>query len=297
MIFLLVVDWIMKTTTDTPRGLQWTFTKRLEDLDFADDICLLSHNFQQMQEKTDRLHQIAQTTGLTINVKKTKSMRINNAITRSFTIQNEPIEDVSTFTYLGSITSISGGTEEDIRSRIGKARHVFTTLRPIWKNKNIRLPTKLKLFNSNVISTLLYGSETWIHTKALDEKLKVFVNTCLRQILQIRWPETISNQDLWRTTRQVPITETIKKRKWRWIGYTLRKDPNSIVRQSLDWNPQGKRRRGRPVLTWRRTLDKELKTLSLSWNEAKARAQDRPRWRKVVDDLCPIGGEEDLVSN
>jgi len=196
MIFLLVVDWIMKTTTDTYRGLKWTFTKRLEDLDFADGICLLSHNFQQMQEKTDRLHQTAQTTGLTINAKKTKSMRINTAITRPFTIQHEPIEDVSTFTNLGSITSISGGTEEDIRPRIGKARHVFITLRPIWKNKNIRLPTKLKLFNSNVISTLLYGSETWRHTKALDEKLKVFVNTCLRQILQIRWPETISNQDL-----------------------------------------------------------------------------------------------------
>jgi len=154
-------------------------------------------------------------------------MRVNTAITRPFTIQNEPKEDVSNFNYLGSITSISGGTEEDIRSRIGKARHVFTTLRPIWKNKNIRLPTKLKLFNSNVISTLLYESDIWRHTKALDEKLKVFVNTWLRQILQIRWPETISNQDLWRTTRQVPITENIKKRKLRWIGHTLRNDPNN----------------------------------------------------------------------
>jgi len=114
---ILVVDWIMKTTTDIPCGLQWTFTKKLENLDFADGICLLSHNFQQMQEKTDRLHQIVQTTGLTIKVKNTKSMRINTAITRPFTIQNEPIEDVSNFTYLGSITSTSGGTEEDIWSR------------------------------------------------------------------------------------------------------------------------------------------------------------------------------------
>ena len=154
---------------------------------------------------------------------------------------------------------------------------MLISLRLIWKNKNIRLSTKHKLFKSNVIFTFLYESETWRHTKSLDEKLKVFANTCLRQILQIRWPEPISNQDLWWTTRQVPITETIKKRKWRWIGHTLRKDPNSIARQSLDWNPQGKRRRGRTVLTWRRTLDK--KTISLSWNEAKARAQDRPRWR------------------
>jgi len=96
-------------------------------------------------------------------------MRINTAITRPFTIQNEPIKDVSNFTYLGSITSTSGGTEKDFRSRIGKARHIFTTLKPIWNNKNMCLPTKLKLFNSNVIATLLYGSETWRHTKALGE--------------------------------------------------------------------------------------------------------------------------------
>ena len=85
---------------------------------------------------------------------------------------------------------------------------------PIWKIKNIRLPTKLKLFTSNVISTLLYGSETWRHSKALDEKLKVFVNTCLRQILQIRWPETSP------TKTYGEQQESIKKMKWQWIGHT-----------------------------------------------------------------------------
>jgi hypothetical protein len=29
-----------------------------------------------------------------------------------------------------------------------------------------------------------------------------------------------------------------------WIGHTLRKPPNSITRQALKWNPQGKRSRG-----------------------------------------------------
>ena len=38
-------------------------------------------------------------------------------------------------------------------------------------------------------------------------------------------------------------------------------------------------------------------TLTLSWNETKARAQHRPQWRKVVDDRCPTGGEEDKISN
>ena len=54
-IFLLVVDWIMKqTTTNKKTGIQWTFTKQLEDLDFADDISLLSHRHQDAQEKLSR---------------------------------------------------------------------------------------------------------------------------------------------------------------------------------------------------------------------------------------------------
>ena len=38
-LFMLAVNWVMKSTTEThQRGIQWTFQKHLEDLDFADDI-------------------------------------------------------------------------------------------------------------------------------------------------------------------------------------------------------------------------------------------------------------------
>ena len=62
--------------------------------------------------------------------------------------------------------------------------------------KNISLKTKLRIFETNVKSVLLYGSETWKQTKKNENDLQVFVNKCLRQILQIRWPEKISNSSL-----------------------------------------------------------------------------------------------------
>ena len=55
MIFSLVVDWVLNQTMDQPRGLQWTFAKTLGDLDFADDIGLLSYYFKHIQEKSQRL--------------------------------------------------------------------------------------------------------------------------------------------------------------------------------------------------------------------------------------------------
>ena len=42
-IFLLVLDWVMRRTVgDGNNGIRWKFTLKLDDLDFADDIVLLS---------------------------------------------------------------------------------------------------------------------------------------------------------------------------------------------------------------------------------------------------------------
>ena len=55
-LFLLAVDWVMRRTTEGQRnGIRWNFTTTLEDLDFADDIVLLSSKHQQIQDKTNRL--------------------------------------------------------------------------------------------------------------------------------------------------------------------------------------------------------------------------------------------------
>ena len=54
-LFLLCLDWVMrKATADKRRGIRWSFTTVLEDLDFADDIALLSSKFNDLHEKTGR---------------------------------------------------------------------------------------------------------------------------------------------------------------------------------------------------------------------------------------------------
>jgi hypothetical protein len=56
---------------------------------------------------------------------------------------------------------------------------------------------------------------------------------------------------LWEKTREKPIELQIKKRKWKRIGHTIRKDQNAVERIVLDWNPQVTRKRGTPKKTWR----------------------------------------------
>ena len=60
----------------TGRGIQWTFTTYLEDLDFADNFALLSHKIQDIRDKTRALEVQGAKVDLKINANKTKSMCI-----------------------------------------------------------------------------------------------------------------------------------------------------------------------------------------------------------------------------
>ena len=54
--------------------------------------------------------------------------------------------------------------------------------------------------------------------------------------------------------------------------------------------PTGKRNRGRPKNTWRRTITTELSDMGLTMGEAQVIAQDRHRWRRDIVALCPTLG-------
>ena len=283
-LFLIVLDGIMrKLDTTSPNGIQWGLTGRLNDLDYADDICLLSHKHSDMQQKVQQLSDLANEVGLKINIRKTKIMRFNTNITTPIHINDIQIEDVNEFVYLGCTVAKTGGTEEDINKRINKARHTFNMLHKVWNTSVLSRKTKIRMFNSCVKSVLLYGCETWKHTEKIRKKLQVFINKCLRRLLKCFWPNVISNIDLHRKTNQSDIATEIKRRKWRWIGHTLRKPSSDITRMSLDWNPQGKRKIGRPAMTWKRTMLAEAKQLGKSWEEIKAVAPNRVRWSSLVD--------------
>ena len=118
-LFLLAIDWIMKSaTTGKKNGIQWTMWKQLDDLDFADDIPLLSHSHQQMKEKIEDVWRISRQTGLNLHKGKTKLLKSNTTMMEPLLLESETIEEVESFTYLGSVVDKLGGTDADIKTRI-----------------------------------------------------------------------------------------------------------------------------------------------------------------------------------
>ncbi|VDP88547.1 unnamed protein product, partial [Schistosoma mattheei] len=98
----------MKTSTfEGKHGMQ------LDDLDFADDLALLPQTQQQMQEKTTSVVAASAAEGLNIHKGKNKILRYNTACTNPVTLDGEDVEDVKSFTYLGSIINEHGGSDAD----------------------------------------------------------------------------------------------------------------------------------------------------------------------------------------
>ena len=186
----------MKTSTAQKRnGIQWTPWTQVDDLDFADDLALLSHTHQQMQEKTTIISTHSACLGLTIHKGKSKILKVNNNNTTPIRLEGEALEEVESSTYLGSVVDKLGGTDADVKVRIGKARAAFHQLQKVWGSSELPRNTKIRIFNSMVKPVLLYGAERT--TVTTMKKIQSFINTCLRRILRVRWPNTISNLELW----------------------------------------------------------------------------------------------------
>ncbi|VDP00251.1 unnamed protein product [Schistosoma margrebowiei] len=109
---------------------------QLNGLDLADDLALLSQTQQQMQEKTTSVAAASAAVGLNVHKGKSKIIRYNTACTSRVTLDGETLEDIKTFTYLGSIDE-HGGSDADVKARIGKARAVYLQVKNIWNSKQL----------------------------------------------------------------------------------------------------------------------------------------------------------------
>jgi hypothetical protein len=118
-------------------------------------------------------------------------------------------------TYLGSIVCKDGGAREDIQSRVSKARNIFRTMNNIWKSQQYSKHTKLRLYQSCVLSTLLYGSECLRMTENDLRKLSTVHTRNLRYILRILWPRNISNEDLLKQCNIEGMTTILLRRRWK----------------------------------------------------------------------------------
>ena len=108
---------------------------------------------------------------------------------------------------------------------------------------------------------------------------------------KIYWPMKISNEVIRNRANISTISEQIFQWRCKFIGHVLRINPIKHPKTALTWAPEGRRSRGRPKETWRRTAEKERTALGfISCNEATVAAGDCATWRRRVSGPIPHSG-------
>ena len=260
------------------------------DSDYADDVALVDHSLQSLTSSLTRLQAEASRFGLNINWSKTKIQNIGYGPppdVSQLNIQN--VEIVSQFTYLGCCIESNASSHSEIIRRIALAASVFHRLSSVWKQENLLLSLKLRLYSSLVLSVLLYASETWTILAADLRRLEAFHMQCQRRILGIHWYDLISNVEVSSRTSLQSISDIICKRRLTFFGHVVRLAPSVPAHSALmlsadvflghNFPPGWSRPRGRPCKSWFQLVREDL---SVPLEDALAAASDRQMWREVV---------------
>ena len=169
--------------------------KYVRDLLFADDAAITTHTQEDLQWLLDRFSDACRHFGLTISLAKTQVMGQDIQEIPSLFIHNYKLEVVHEFVYLGSTITDNLSIDSELNKRIGKAAMTLSRLtNRVWSNNKLSDHTKVNVYKACVISTLLYGSESWTMHADQEKRLNVFHMCCLRRILGITWQDKVANK-------------------------------------------------------------------------------------------------------
>ena len=265
---------------------------------FADDAALYTNTREEMDQVAREFVRTAAEWGLTVSIEKTKLLVVGKDMrpedSRPLQLDEGEITSVCEFTYLGNTITKDGEVNGEVVARLAKASRAFGYLRSaIFRNKRISVATKREVYQAAVLSTLLYGAETWTVKADSVRKLRGFHNRCIRCMLGVsrlqQWKERITSRELAKAFGMTEsVTDILRKHRLRWLGHVARMDNNRIPKQLLFGEllrPRPSKRRWRDLARG----DVQLMGLGETWYEA---AQDRNRWTNICKD-CQLEDLED----
>ena len=129
--------------------------RNINNLRYADDTTLMAESEEELKRLLMKVKEECEKVGLKLNIQKMKIMA-SGPIT-SWEIDGETMEIVTNFIFLGSKITTDGDCSHEIKRRLLLGRKVMTNLDSILKNRDITLPTKVRLVKTMVLWVVVYG--------------------------------------------------------------------------------------------------------------------------------------------
>ncbi|XP_062532938.1 uncharacterized protein LOC134201709 [Bombyx mori] len=275
-IFSAVLELIFRKLDWDNFGLNVNGDK-LSHLRFADDLILFSECPMILERMLQQLADESANAGLTMNITKTKVMS-NSSQKNAIAVNNQELEYVSEYVYLGQLVSPTESMQKEIERRIANTWKKFWSLSEVMKNKEMPMAEKRKVFNVCILPCLTYGCQTWALTEKQQNKLNICQNGIERSVLGVRRRDKIELKKIKGETKFGKVQSICRKLKWRWTGHMMRKKKEKWTRIITEWYPrENKRIRGRQPKRW----EDDLK--QVAGPEWLRTAKDRSKWKSLKE--------------
>ena len=258
--------------------------KLIRDMLFADDAAIVAHSQEDLQKLMDRFADACKEFGLTISIKKTEVMGQEVSKEPEILINNQKLVVAESFIYLGSTITNDLSLKKELDRRIGRASATFAKLRKrVWENRKLTTGTKIAVYRACVLSTLLYGSESWATYATQEKRLNSFHLGNLRRILGIKYYHRITNNEVLDRAKMDSIQSLLKQRRLRWLGHVHRMPDGRIPKDLLYGElSDGKRPQGRPKQCFRNVCRNDLRSCGIDVDTWEAIAANRSAWKLTV---------------
>ena len=237
-LFIIVLDYVLRLSLDTindkglqihPRCSRRQPAMHITDLDFADDIALVSDPVTNAEALLHSVEDAASLVGLHCN--ETKTEVISSTPNSSFrSLAGNSIKQVEDSKYLGSFVMNS---EKDMKSRKALAWVACNKLNKIW-HSTLAKETKVYIFKTLIEPILLYGAETWTLTTRQQKRLDRAYTNMLRRVQNIHWSEHATLEHIYGDIP--PLSQKVIKRRLSFAGHCHRAT-EEMIHHVLLWRP------------------------------------------------------------
>ena len=187
---------------------------------YADNTILMAESEEELKSLLMKAIERSENVGLKLNIQKIKIMA-PGPIT-SWQIDGEKVETVADFIFLGSKITLDGDCSHEIKRHSLLGKKVMTNIDSILKNRDITLPTKVRLVKAMVFPVVMYGCESWTVKKAERRRIDAFELWCWRRLLRVPWTARRSNQSILREINPgISLEGMMLKLKLQYFGHLM----------------------------------------------------------------------------